>query len=102
MTLQTPSVSFALWSKRVASTSTEKAETRCVKNAIDSALHFQKASEYPSDLEIYLQSIALCNLAMVHFDRQKQKWQSIGDPTEIALQVFSCRFGLGKKILKGR
>ena len=93
-------VSFAPWSKELASASTEKARTRCVKTAVDRDMDFQKTSEYPSDLEKFLQSIALCNLAMVHFDRQKQKWQSIGDPTEIALQVFSCRFGRGKKNLK--
>lgn len=95
-------VKFTPWSKELGSSSTEKAETQYVKTAVDSDTDFQKAFEFPSELERFLQSTALCNLAMVHFDSQKQKWQSIGDPTEIALQVFSCRFGHGKKTLKGK
>lgn len=51
------------------------------------------------ELENFLQSTALCNLATIRFDEQKKEWQSIGDPTEIALQVFAYRFGRGKKTL---
>ncbi|KAL8716235.1 MAG: hypothetical protein Q9220_000140 [cf. Caloplaca sp. 1 TL-2023] len=53
-----------------------------------------------AELERFLQSIALCNLATVRHDRQKQEWQAVGDPTEIALQVFAHRFTFGKKTLE--
>ena len=48
----------------------------------------------------FLQSIALCNLASVRFDEQRKEWQAIGDPTEIALQVFALRFDYGKRRLE--
>ncbi|KAK9456948.1 hypothetical protein V1511DRAFT_495743 [Dipodascopsis uninucleata] len=48
-------------------------------------------------LEAFLQGAALCNLASVRFDEEKKSWQAIGDPTEIALQVFAARFDSGKK-----
>jgi P-type Na+/K+ transporter len=35
------------------------------------------------ELEAFLYSAALCNLATVRFDEQKQKWQATGDPTEV-------------------
>ena len=56
--------------------------------------------EIVPELESFLQSTVLCNLATVRRDQQKSKWQAIGDPTEIALQVFAHRFGLGKKTLE--
>ena len=84
-------VTFAPWSKELASTATEKAETLCVD-----ALENLGSSE----LDKFLQSTALCNLATVRYDNHERVWQSIGDPTEIALQVFACRFGHGKKTLK--
>jgi P-type Na+/K+ transporter len=43
---------------------------------------------------------ALCNLATVRKERNTDKWNVTGDPTEIALQVFAYRFGLGKDSLK--
>lgn len=52
--------------------------------------------------QAFLESAALCNLAtvrQVHEDGQ-DKWKTTGDPTEIALQVFSHRFGQGKKTLE--
>ncbi|KAL8914968.1 MAG: hypothetical protein Q9171_000595 [Xanthocarpia ochracea] len=56
--------------------------------------------EITAELQEFLQSTALCNLASVRFDKQKNEWQAIGDPTEIALQVFAHRFQLGKKTLQ--
>ncbi|KAL8760100.1 MAG: hypothetical protein Q9184_003421 [Pyrenodesmia sp. 2 TL-2023] len=53
-----------------------------------------------AQLQGFLQSTALCNLAAVRHDRQKNEWQAIGDPTEIALQVFAHRFSFGKKTLE--
>ncbi|QSS52266.1 P-type Na+-ATPase [Histoplasma capsulatum var. duboisii H88] len=52
------------------------------------------------ELEAFVTSAALCNLATVRHDPESDTWQTIGDPTEIALQVFSLRFGLGKKTLE--
>lgn len=51
-------------------------------------------------MKAFLQAAALCNLATVRFDDTQKKWQTTGDPTEIALQVFSHRFDLGKKVLE--
>jgi P-type Na+/K+ transporter len=47
----------------------------------------------------FLQSAALCNLATVRQDKEGL-WQTTGDPTEIALQVFAQRFDYGKKTLE--
>lgn len=52
-------------------------------------------------LDTFLQSSALCNIATVRFSDSEKKWQTTGDPTEIALQVFSTRFEKGKKNLEG-
>ena len=57
--------------------------------------------EVSSELEAFLQSTALCNLARVRHD-EKNGWQSIGDPTEIALQVFAQRFEYGKPTLESK
>ena len=56
-----------------------------------------------NELKAFLESAALCNLAtvrQVHEDGQ-DRWKTTGDPTEIALQVFSLRFGYGKRTLEG-
>jgi P-type Na+/K+ transporter len=51
------------------------------------------------ELEAFLQSTALCNLSNIRF-ADKKVWKATGDPTEVALQVFSHRFaGYGKKDL---
>lgn len=55
--------------------------------------------EVVPDLEAFLHSVALCNLATVRHNEQEQRWQTTGDPTEVALQVFSHRFSMGKKVL---
>ncbi|KAL8866489.1 MAG: hypothetical protein Q9174_006276, partial [Haloplaca sp. 1 TL-2023] len=56
--------------------------------------------ELSTELQEFLRSTALCNLATVRFDQTKDKWQATGDPTEIALQVFAHRFQSGKKPLE--
>lgn len=48
----------------------------------------------------FLLAASLCNLATVRYDKQAQKWQTTGEPTEIALQVFSHRFDIRKKELE--
>ena len=40
----------------------------------------------------FLKVASLANLAIVH-QADDGQWRARGDPTEIALQVFSCRFG---------
>ncbi|KAI5809046.1 potassium/sodium efflux P-type ATPase [Peziza echinospora] len=44
-------------------------------------------------LESIIHTAALCNIAKVRFDDEKRKWIGNGDPTEIALAVFSQRWG---------
>jgi len=51
------------------------------------------------ELEAFLHSASLCNLASVRFDEKENAWQASGDPTEIALQVFTHRFDFGRKKL---
>lgn len=57
-------------------------------------------SEMVPELEALLRTAALCNLATVRLNEQEGKWQTTGDPTEVALQVFAYRFDKGKKILE--
>ena len=52
------------------------------------------------ELESFLHSASLCNLATVRQDAQSGSWQTMGDPTEVALQVFAHRFGYGRKTLE--
>ncbi|KAG5928572.1 hypothetical protein E4U42_000380 [Claviceps africana] len=59
-------------------------------------------TEMTDQLEAFLLSSALCNLATVRYDEEEDKWQTTGEPTEIALQVFAHRFNQGKKTLEGR
>lgn len=63
----------------------------------------QEVAEITPELQAFLESAALCNLATVRQVEEagQQKWKTTGDPTEIALQVFSHRFDYGKKTLEG-
>ena len=49
------------------------------------------------DLEEFLKVASLANLAKVH-KQQDGEWTATGDPTEIAIQVFACRFGYDRHI----
>ncbi len=95
------SVTFAPWDSQTTRSSSEKADdeksatTAAVRNTI--AEHTTKITP---ELESFLQSSSLCNLAAVRFDDRKKEWQAIGDPTEIALQIFVHRFSHGKKTLE--
>ena len=93
-------VTFAPWSKRLSTMSTESMAADCEKSVFESGMDYQKVTELSSELKPFLESTALCNLATVRYDNQEKEWQSIGDPTEIALQVFAHRFGHGKNTLK--
>lgn len=44
-------------------------------------------------LGAFLETVALCNNATV---TKKETWTAMGEPTEIALQVFAMRFGMDK------
>ncbi|TQN68237.1 Calcium-transporting ATPase 3, partial [Colletotrichum shisoi] len=61
----------------------------------------ENEAELTPRLKAFLLSSALCNLATVRYDEEEAKWQTTGEPTEIALQIFSHRFKLGKKSLEG-
>ncbi|KAG0652689.1 Calcium-transporting ATPase 3 [Hyphodiscus hymeniophilus] len=56
------------------------------------------------ELEAFLRPTALCNLATVKHEKVEggmgMKWQTTGEPTEIALQVFAHRFEFGKRRLE--
>lgn len=58
--------------------------------------------EVTPELQAFLESAALCNLATVRkvTEDGQEKWKTSGDPTEIALQIFSHRFNFGKKVLE--
>ncbi|KAG0132683.1 hypothetical protein HOY82DRAFT_502144 [Tuber indicum] len=45
----------------------------------------------------YLDIATFCNLASVHRNRETQRWDARGDPTEIAIQVFASRFDWGRR-----
>jgi len=68
----------------------------------DSEAEEEEATLTP-DLKEFLQPTALCNLATVKQEQVEgekgQQWQTTGEPTEIALQVFAHRFDYGKKSL---
>ena len=64
----------------------------------------EEEAELSPELEAFLRPTALCNLATVSLEKtegdRKEKWQTTGEPTEIALQVFARRFDFGKKRLE--
>ena len=59
-------------------------------------------TEPNDELNAFLLSAALCNLATVRYDDNEETWQTTGEPTEIALQVFTHRFQKGRKALESR
>ncbi|KAI0900064.1 potassium/sodium eff [Annulohypoxylon nitens] len=62
----------------------------------------EKEATMNPELEAFLLSAALCNLATVRHEKEPKdgqpEWQVTGEPTEIALQVFAYRFQKGKKV----
>lgn len=57
-------------------------------------------AELTPELRMFLLSAALCNVSTVRHDESENRWQTTGEPTEIALQVFAHRFDHGRKKLK--
>jgi Na+-exporting ATPase len=62
----------------------------------------EEAATITPELEAFLLPTALCNLSTVKREKVDniEKWQTTGEPTEIALQVFAHRFDSGKKKLE--
>ncbi|KAH6645278.1 sodium transport ATPase 5 [Truncatella angustata] len=48
-------------------------------------------------LEEFLKIASLANLASVYKSHEGEGWTARGDPTEIAIQVFACRFGWNRR-----
>ncbi|OQV03571.1 hypothetical protein CLAIMM_08597 isoform 1 [Cladophialophora immunda] len=55
-----------------------------------------KLLEDNDELRDFLLVASLCNLAQVHLNKEGE-WVAIGDPTEIAIQVFAYRFGFNRQ-----
>ncbi|KAI1116858.1 hypothetical protein F5Y14DRAFT_458363 [Nemania sp. NC0429] len=66
----------------------------------------ERVAELNPELEAFLLSAALCNLATVRHQPEpsddQPEWQVTGEPTEIALQVFAHRFDRGKKSIEAK
>ncbi|KAJ8115362.1 hypothetical protein ONZ43_g4684 [Nemania bipapillata] len=64
----------------------------------------EKIATMNAELEAFLLSAALCNLATVRQQQEPKddepEWQVTGEPTEIALQVFAHRLDRGKKTIE--
>jgi P-type Na+/K+ transporter len=54
----------------------------------------------PGELDSRFEHLAHCsalnNMATLHKGEDEKGWEATGDPTEIALQVFAHKVGLGK------
>ena len=91
-----PSKGTVSFSRIPASGSSPKDEEKKVAEQSQST----ENPEITPKLESFLQSAALCNLATIRHDDQQNEWQAVGDPSEIALQVFAHRFSHGKRTLE--
>ncbi|EAQ88307.1 hypothetical protein CHGG_04926 [Chaetomium globosum CBS 148.51] len=60
-----------------------------------------KMADMTPELRMFMLSAALCNLATVRYDDGESAWKTTGEPTEIALQVFTHRFDRNKKAMEG-
>ena len=80
----------------------EKHQHRVKSSKTSEKLYVEVGPTVRPELEYFLESSALCNLATVRrvAENGQQKWKTTGDPTEVALQVFAHRFGCGKQILE--
>ncbi|KAJ1856202.1 hypothetical protein GGH12_002681 [Coemansia sp. RSA 1822] len=57
------------------------------------------ASNMSASLRRIAQGAALCNMSEIRTDNETGYWYGIGDPTEIALQVFASKLEMGKPTL---
>ncbi|KAB8290175.1 hypothetical protein EYC80_011044 [Monilinia laxa] len=76
------------------------------QNKNSSSRQDEEPAELIPELESFLHSVALCSLATVKNEvvegETEKKWQTTGEPTEIALQVFTHRFDFGKRVLENK
>lgn len=76
------------------------------QNKSSSSNQDEELAEIIPELENFLHSTALCNLATVKNEvvegETGKKWQTTGEPTEVALQVFAHRFDFGKRGLENK
>ena len=72
------------------------------KNTLPSETEVNESPEMTPELQAFLEGSALRNLATVRqvTEEGQTKWKTTGDPTEIALQIFSHRFDYGKPTLE--
>ncbi|OMJ08674.1 Calcium-transporting ATPase 3 [Smittium culicis] len=66
-------------------------DTSSTKSAILSSDDFTESFNHIAKIS------ALCNMAEIKMDAETGEWFGLGDPTEIALQVFSNKVGFGKQ-----
>lgn len=80
----------------------EEDQHRAKSGRMNEKLNIEEDLATRPELESFLESSALCNLATVRQVEEdgRKKWKTTGDPTEVALQVFAHRFGSGKKVLE--
>lgn len=57
------------------------------------------AQKFPPELTLALETMALCNNAVLQQDESKT-WEGVGDPTEVALQVLAHKLGIKKEQLE--
>jgi magnesium-transporting ATPase (P-type) len=56
-------------------------------------------SEVTAGLRNLITTASLCNMSEVRKDKKTGEWNGIGDPTEVALQVFAYKMNMGKPSL---
>jgi P-type Na+/K+ transporter len=60
---------------------------------------FSLAKSRKTQLQEFLHTASLCNLATVHSGKSADEWITRGDPTEIAILVFASRFDYNRSKL---
>lgn len=59
------------------------------------------ANTMSPSFRLLTESAALCNMSEIKQEHSTGEWFGIGDPTEIALQVFATKLSMGKPALTG-
>ncbi|KAI9644318.1 potassium/sodium eff [Ciborinia camelliae] len=76
------------------------------QNKNSSSKESEEPAELIPELESFLHSAALCNIATVQNEvvegETTRQWKTTGEPTEIALQVFTHRFDFGRRGLENK
>lgn len=60
---------------------------------------YYESNALPNDVSVLATAASLCNVA--ELTQVDGTWTARGDPTEIALQVFASKVGLGRSVLAG-